>query len=266
MTGKGDRRDYLPAFRGEKTTTADDFFYASQTVRRRVPCPCGSKSRSSDDAPKLNVPDALDLGTILIGSTVTRQLLIENAGGSVLKGTVTVDETVGKLDGKAAYNLRAGETQGLLAQAYARGGERLCPPWSTTSSHSSQVTELRAVVQATIGVTPAHLEIGRCPADGAIRAGELRIVNRSNEEQPLRLHAGSGLVVARSRNRGAPRARSPWPISTTPGQIGQVSDVVQVDSPSFATPHPRHRIGRRSNRPRQSQPHSRLERSKPGNP
>ncbi len=216
---------------GEKTRDSDEVLFASQTAAG-VSVAVRIDISIVDDAPVLTAPPGLDLGTVLIGATVTRQVLIENSGGGVLKGTVTVDEPW-KIDGKAAYNLHAGETQ-VISLKLTPDEEKPLSGEVHYSSHPRQLTELHADARATIGVTPAPLELAASAADPMIRSGVLQIVNRSAEDQPLRLHAGRGLT-APDRVTVPANGEIAVPIATAPGQLGPVTEVVQVDSPSFAT-------------------------------
>jgi len=216
---------------GEKTRDSDEILFASQTAAG-VSVAVRIDIAIVDDAPVLTAPAGLEPGTVLIGATVTRQLLIENSGGGVLKGTVTVDEPW-KIDGKAAYNLRAGETQ-VISLKLTPDEEKALTGEVHYSSHPRQLTELHADAKATIGVTPSPLELAATAEDPMIRAGVLQIVNRSAEEQPLRLHTGRGLT-APDRVTVPANGEIAVPIATAPGQLGLVTDMVQVDSPSFAT-------------------------------
>ena len=214
---------------GAKTQESDQFLYAAQTAKG-VSGSVRVNITIVDDPPNLSAPEELDLDTVMIGSTATRKITIENRGGGVMNGTIAIDEPW-KIDGKATYSLRSGEKQ-TFGLTFAPQVEQTFHGLIRYSSDPRHTTALRAVAEAAVSVMPRLLEL--TPARETIRAGILRIANRTSEEQPLRLHAGNRLSVPEQVSV-PPNGEISVLIETAPGQVDQIAEEVQVDSPSFAT-------------------------------
>jgi len=228
MTGRGTG---MLTYRhsGEKTQQSDHFLFATQTANG-VSASAKITIVIVDDPPALSVPEGLEWGTVMIGTTATRRFLIENRGGGLLKGTVTVDEPW-KIDGKAAYSLRSGESQ-TFALRFTPDSEQTFEGVVRFSSDPHQTTALTAVAEAAIRIEPRKLVL--TPSGDTTRSGTVKILNRTNEEQPLRFRAGPKLTLS-ERMSVPPNGEISVPITTSPGLLDPVIDEIQVDSPGFAT-------------------------------
>jgi len=145
-----------------------------------------------------------------------------------LRGTASTGEPW-KIDGKAAYSLRAGEKQ-LLRLRIAPLAAQDAHGEVTYSSDPGQKTILSAVAEAALAITPEKLYLQPGP-DGS-RAGLLTIANRTSEEVPVRLRIGGWL-------KGPERAVLPAggtlsvKIVADNTWMGPIDGAVQVESPSF---------------------------------
>ena len=214
---------------GEKTQESDHFLYVAQTSNG-VSASVKITIAIVDDPPELSAPDGLEWGSVMIGTTAARRFTIENHGGGLMKGTITVDEPW-KIDGKAAYNVRSGERQ-TFALTFAPQTEQTFHGAIRYSSDRRQTTTLVAVAEAAIRILPQTLVLE--PSGDTIRAGILKIANRTNEDQPLRLRGRAKLSVPEEVSV-PPNGEISVRIETLPGQLGEVAEELQVDAPSFAT-------------------------------
>ena len=219
---------------GERTPDHDRFSYVS-TRGRSVSQPAEVEITIIDDPPKLSAVDSLDFGSVTIGSTVTREITIENRGGGKLKGSISIDAPW-KIDGPANYQLRAGERQ-TFSVNFAPPSEATFRAPLRYSSHPGQTTVFHAVAQSAIGVNPQRLELQ--PTQDATRTGILTIVNRTDEQLPLRLHLGRGFSGAENVTLPA-RGQISVTIATALGEVQAVDGVLRLESPSFETSIPVH--------------------------
>ncbi|GEM_PF-2539843 len=206
---------------GERLQRHDRFSFTAQT---------GGETSSDvevnitiiDAPPALGAPREVDFGTVRIGSTATKEIAIENRGGGVLKGTLSIDEPW-KLDGKATYNLRGGEKR-IIRLRIAPVDAQTARGEIRYSSDPDRKTALSAAAEAAVAITPERLELG------ASRAGTLTIANRTGEEMPLRLRIGGKL-------KGPERAVLPAGgtlsvrIEADDAETGPIDGAVQVESP-----------------------------------
>ena len=188
-----------------------------------------------DDPPVLNVLGELDFGMIAIGTTATRELTIENRGGGVLAGTMTVEEPW-KVEGKETYHLRSGERQSIRLR-FAAQSEQTYLGQLRFSSHPSYNTPLSAVSEAVVAIAPNRLEL--LPTTEITRSGILTITNRTETEQPLRLHITSKLSGP-DRVTVPAHGQISITIATTLGDVGSVDDEIEIHAPGFAAKVPVH--------------------------
>jgi hypothetical protein len=217
---------------GGDEETRDHFFYAAQT-EDGVSASVEVNISIVDEAARPGVPEEVDFGTVRIGTPVTKEITIANRGGGVMRGNVSTDEPW-QIDGKAAYNLRAGEKQTFklkLAPQFEQEFQCLL----RYSSHPDRTTLLRTVAEAAIAISPRRLRL--ISDHDAGRAGVLKIANRTSEEQPVRFRMSGSLS-------GPKRVTVPGggEISVTfeaaPGEAGPIDEQLLIESPSFATAIP----------------------------
>jgi hypothetical protein len=214
---------------GDRAAENDHFLYAVRTADG-VSASVRVNIIIVDDPPKLSVLEDWDFGTIIIGSTATKEITLTNLGGGLLNGGISLDEPW-KIDGKPTYSLRAGESQSFKL-TFAPQSEETFRGVVRFSSHPLRPTTLYAVAVGAIAVTPRRLEL--TPARDTIRGGALKIANRTSEDQPLRLHTGSRLVVPEQVVVPANGDVS-VPVETVPDIVDAFDEEVQVDSPGFGT-------------------------------
>ena len=188
-----------------------------------------------DDPPVLNVQGELDFGMVAIGSTATRELTIENRGGGVLAGNMSVDGPW-KLEGKDTYRLRSGEHQSIRLRFTAQS-EQTSNGQLRFSSHPSYNAPLSAVAEAVISIAPDRLEL--LATAEPTRSGILTITNRTEAEQPLRIHISSKLSGP-DRVTVPPHGQISVTITAMAGEIGPIDDGIEIYAPSFAAKIPVH--------------------------
>jgi hypothetical protein len=148
---------------------------------------------------------------------------------------MTVDEPW-RLESKQAYRLRAGERQTIRLR-FAAQNEQTYTGQLRFSSHPSYNAQLSAVAEAVIAFAPDRLEL--LPTTETARSGSLTITNRTEAEQPLRIHIGSKLSGP-DRVTVPPHDQISVTITTAPGELGPIDGGIEINAPGFAAKIPVH--------------------------
>src|SRR5439155_10056536 len=125
----------------------------------------------------LGVPEAIDFGRVLIGSSATREFSIENLGGGLVEGTAEA-QAPWRIDGEKKYRLAHGAKQNFTIKFDPRD-EQEFRGTIRYSSHADRATSLHAIAATPIAVTPQTLGLSESNAG---RSGVFQIENRADEK------------------------------------------------------------------------------------
>jgi hypothetical protein len=179
---------------GKAAPLHDHFTFVAQTSAG-VSAPADVDITIEDDAPILAVPDEIDFGSVKPGVSVTRQITIENRGGSVVEGTV------GSPDGwqvsePIKYHLDHGEKQNFTI-TFTPKEEQIYRGELSYSSSPDRVTSLRGEGAPPVAIKPATVELRMQPGSTA-RSGMVTIENHTGSAEKATVEAGEQIGLSQT--------------------------------------------------------------------
>jgi len=167
----------------------DKFTYSVQTTNG-VSMPEAVLIRFVDDPMLLIVADKVDLGKVLLGQSTSSSFEIENRGGGIAEGTLSLNGDF-KLVGDPYYRLARGERKSIKVLFIPV----FVGPTAGTISYSGnpdRETTLQGEGLGPIQAVPRVIPLILDQQDG-MRRGELEILNRTDVPQKIQIRADGRL-------------------------------------------------------------------------
>ena len=177
---------------GKAEPVRDHFSFAVQS-NAGVSAPADVEIAITDDPPILAVPDALNFGNVVPGTTAERQIALENQGGGLAEGRLETND-MWRIRGDGHYRMEHGEKQEFTViftpkSEYEYRGE------IRYSGNTDRVTLLNGIGAQPFAVRPAALDLA-ARQNQAIRLGILEIENRTEEARHAVVEVGTNLRVS----------------------------------------------------------------------
>ena len=171
----------------------DTFTYAVQGLGTPVSAPAKVGIQISEEPPALSVVHALDFGTVMLGETKEEEIRIQNAGGGLLTGEMTVPSPW-KILGSPSYRLKRHQER-KVRLLFAPEEEREYRHRLGFSHDARSVVELVGGATAPFAFDPpAEIALEASGTD-PIRAATLRIRNLTAADRTIELDPPEGLQV-----------------------------------------------------------------------
>jgi len=199
----------------------DSFVFQVQSVDG-VSAPAEVYIRITDKDPLLVAPNDIDFGEVLPGETARRQLVLQNIGGGLAQGTVSVPEGW-MVEGDAAYRLGAGAQQSFTL-VFKPLEERDYTGDAEYTGEPGRATDLNGKEVAPIAVTPGPVELRQV---GTMRVGMIQVQNRTDGERTVHVTAGPHLAANESVEAPA-KGMAEIVVRAKPGEEGEIHDHVTV--------------------------------------
>lgn len=213
---------------GSSLAATDRFTYAVQSSRG-VSAPAEVVITILDDPPLLVVPESVSFGSVPAGGSATREFVIENRGGGLAAGALSVAEpfTVEP----ASYRLEAGE-KATLTVTFTPESAEVSTRHLRFAGPPARFTALRGAGAAPFTVAPAKLPL-EFVSGTRERAGTLAIVNNSPAAQTLTLRADPRLTVP-AEVSVAPGETRLVPVSLPATDLAALEDSVVIEADRFS--------------------------------
>jgi len=193
-----------------------------------------------DDPSLLIVVDTVDLGKVLLGQSAAASVEIENRGGGVVEGTLSLKGDF-KLVGDPYYRLARGERKNIKLLFIPS----FVGPTAGTLSYSSHPDRETTLQGEGLGPIQAHPRVIRMVLDeqNGARRGELEILNRTDVPQKVQVH-GDGRLKCLNEIEIPPGGKVPCPIEVREDspeafvgsvelRVADFSEYAQVQVPSL---------------------------------
>jgi hypothetical protein len=174
---------------------------------------------------RLFVPDLLEFGETLIGTTVERTLELTNRGGLPAEGKLELDPPW-RLAGPADYQIAAGET-GRFQVLFAPDAPGDFRSELRYSSQRDRTTAIHGLARAPIEIMPARVELRRAGND-PVRSGFVELTNHTAEPQTVALRASERLSFTREASL-APGEKIVLPIQTSPTDTKALDEELEIE-------------------------------------
>jgi hypothetical protein len=183
---------------------------------------------------RLVVPESLDFPTVVTGQQSSALIDVENQGGGLVQGEMTVSPPW-TVVGPPAYRLGAGArmTFKLVFQPEKAGnfkGEAIFGP------DPRRAVTLVGQAQTPLTVTPERLKL-HAPIGGQTRKATLTIENRSDEPRQVALAAGARLMTDKSVEVAA-KGKVEVPVFADPTDATAFEDKLRVTSGDWSAEIP----------------------------
>ena len=183
-----------------------------------------------DQPPLLEIPDAIEFGTVRAGTPVTRFLEITNRGGGLATGEVIV-EAPWKIDGPIGYRLKTGELAiyKLIFTPTTGGTFEKVARFTSDPTHS---TTLRGLAESAVAASPNPIVLRQEGSD-PVRTGTVELTNQTDEPRTLQLKADARLQVPPQVSLPA-RAKVEVPIQSAPGDVQALETELRIEGQDLA--------------------------------
>jgi hypothetical protein len=219
----------------DHSITRDSFEYASKSTQG-VSAPSAVEIEIVDLAPELIAPAEVVFGPLLGGATDKKTIELENKGGSVAEGDLTVDPPW-RVEVTNHYRIEPGQRRSVvLTFAPDKPGDYSAD--LLFSSAPDRSTTLRGKASAAIEVRPASLVL-EAVAGSLTRAGALEVVNHTDEPQTVRVAAPERLMSDPPLTLN-PGQSGPLMIRTKDGDVRPIAAEITLESGSYRTIVPVH--------------------------
>jgi hypothetical protein len=208
---------------------SNDQFSYSVRSREGVSAPSVVQIAIIDEPPILAGPALVEFGRMMAGEKSVQTIEISNAGGGLAEGTLEVSAPW-QIEGKRAYQLRAGEKQSVVlsintSKSGRLAGEIRCTPRGT---RAGRVIELKADVLSQVSVLTEQLILGN-GVDSALRSGFIEVLNNTQSPQTLSISAGPRLILPKSLPL-QPQATTRIHVEVQAKDFAAVEDEILIES------------------------------------
>ena len=219
-----------PADRAVKRET---FTYAVRSADG-VSAPVEVTIEIVDQPAELVAPAELRFGSVLVGAEVAQTFELVNRGGDLAEGVAEVDAPW-RLDGSARYRLEPGGRT-FLRVIFAPASPGQFKAELRYSSDPLRRTALEGEGRAPLALKPATLHLRLEPLTGA-RAGSFEVMNQTDLEQLVHLHASERLKLERKLLLAAGQ-RAVVAVQLDPADPGIFSERVRLKTERHETELP----------------------------
>ncbi len=165
----------------------DSFSYQVQSAQG-VSAPAEVHITITDTAPVLITPGDVEFGDLLPGQSAKRQLVLQNIGGGLARGEVSVPEGW-SVEGDPAYHVGAGEKQ-TFTLVFKPAGVGTFTGDIEYTGNPERATDLNGEVLAPIAVTTGTVGLREA---GEMRIGTIHVENRTDQDRTLKVTGGQSL-------------------------------------------------------------------------
>lgn len=141
---------------------------------------------------EIGVPEVLNFPMLLVGGTSTQTLEINNRGGGLAEGRVTVDEPW-RIDGPANYRIAGGE-RAVLKVVFAPKEPGIFDTVMRFSSQPGTTLSIHGEARGALTASPAKVLLQHAAGD-PVRAGTFDLTNHTEAEVRAALAGGDRLTV-----------------------------------------------------------------------
>ena len=213
----------------DRAVTRDSFTYAVRSVDG-VSAPVEVVIEIADTPAELIAPGELSFGKRLVGKTETVTLEIQNRGGDVSEGDVTVDSPW-RVEPPAHYRVE-GNARAFLRVTFAPDLPGEFSGEVHYSGQPARLTTLRGEAIAPLAVRPAALDLHHESVTGA-RTGVFEIANQTDSERVVSLHATERLKMDR-RLTIAPGRSATVAVMTAEDDRDALAEVIRFEAQGFS--------------------------------
>jgi len=168
---------------GDFTHLRDAFTYEAKTSEG-VSAPATVEITVTDDPPIFAMPDKIDFGEMVIGSTAKKEIELENQGSGIIDGVMDVDK-MWKIEPKENYHLGPGEKQLFVIEFSAQTDGEFRGEIHY-SDYPDRETSLHASVKPPFSVLPEVVELRNARGD-PVRTGSFEVTNETDEPEKVEI-------------------------------------------------------------------------------
>jgi hypothetical protein len=209
---------------------SDSFTFAVQAMDSPVSAAAPITITISEEPPALSVVKSIDFGTLEVGTTREKQIVVQNTGGGILEGRMEVSPPW-KVIGSIEYRL--GRNQRRNVRLLCAPNEQQDYSGRLVFSHDArELVELTASAISPFEFDPSReIELSSRDA-GALRSGGVVIRNRTARDRTLEISVPPEIVSPAQVFVAAGQEKK-VALHTQPAFLGALEGEVKFDSEGF---------------------------------
>ncbi|MDQ3199263.1 MAG: hypothetical protein M3Q46_08790 [Verrucomicrobiota bacterium] len=174
---------------GTESSATDGFRYAVKSSSGLVSTPAAVRISVEEPPARLHVPERIVYDHLVAGTSQTRRVTIENEGGGILEGRLTVSAPW-KLD-QVDYRVPAGGSEKIAIIFQPDEGKDYVGQLTLSGEDGSQsAIELEGSASLPITLEPERLRIDPPDDERTPRAGSFALTNQTDEKMELTFESG----------------------------------------------------------------------------